>query len=135
MTNTEVIDKIMSDIPKVKAESDQLDKKHKIDRSLGIKYFDENAIRRHSETNVEEEKLERFLYSLPPEQLLDIETIMYFGRSDNPDITDMRKSLKERNDSPELRALNISSKLPALENYFTNAFEFAREKGIDLNNF
>jgi len=94
--------------------------------------FDKKEIKRAFDLNTAEEDLKKFLLRLPYSRLIQIMTIMYYGR-DGDDIISLYKHFQQMKEPKDLTVQTILEKLNSLTQYFNDAIVNAKNKGIDLN--
>jgi hypothetical protein len=112
----------------------ELDKRHGIDRTLGVDVFDSKAIERRYATNDGEVRLEEYLNSFDLETLRRIQAVMYSGRDGVPAV-DEREVLRETTGTKEDVVRTIMEKRVSFNPYFDRGLDRAKADGIDLDTF
>lgn len=130
-----VIAKIQEYIPKIEEEDAKIDTKYGIDKDMGISLFDENSIKHMYEKREALGELKKELHKQDYVDLLKIETLLYFGRDDEPKtFAGNYDYLVNMNESKEDIIRTILEKLPAFHDYISDAIKKLEKEGLELSN-
>jgi Protein of unknown function (DUF3775) len=106
-----------------------------ISKKLGLKggvtLFSEEADKLAKAPRPAKAELKKYLMSLPDEIVFKLQTLMYFGRGDDPDLHGFHKSLKEQTPTKGDAIRAMMEKAP-LGEYLANGLRLASAHGIDV---
>ena len=130
----QIIERIRSLAGTAKDIDVALDKRHGIDRRLGIRHGDPKVRARDEVENRAETEIKAVLDGLDLDTLHRIEALMYSGRGDGSAV-ELRRQIAADRQSREDAVRTLLEKRASFDMYFDRGLTGAKADGIDLDTF